>query len=143
MKRLLLGFTVAYILLTVALTWPVTARLNTHVPFYNDTWIFLWDLYWFQQAATDAELNLYHTPLVFHPHGSPLAFHTLTPANGLLALPLLRLLGLVTTHNLLFLASFVLSALAMAVLAFGPALFAFLLLQKYFVRGITIGGLKG
>ncbi len=33
--------------------------------------------------------------------------------------------------------------MAMAVLAFGPALFAFLLLQKYFVRGITIGGLKG
>lgn len=33
--------------------------------------------------------------------------------------------------------------MAMAVLAFGPALFVFLLLQKYFVRGITIGGLKG
>ena len=33
--------------------------------------------------------------------------------------------------------------MAMAVLAFGPALFAFLLLQKYFVRGITVGGLKG
>ena len=33
--------------------------------------------------------------------------------------------------------------MAMAVLAFGPALFAFLLLQKYFVRGLTVGGLKG
>lgn len=33
--------------------------------------------------------------------------------------------------------------MAMAVLAFGPALFTFLLLQKHFVRGITIGGLKG
>ena len=33
--------------------------------------------------------------------------------------------------------------MAMAVLAFGPALFAFLMLQKYFVRGITVGGLKG
>ncbi len=33
--------------------------------------------------------------------------------------------------------------MAMAVLASGPALFVFLLLQKYFVRGITIGGLKG
>jgi putative aldouronate transport system permease protein len=33
--------------------------------------------------------------------------------------------------------------MAMAVLAFGPALFSFLLLQKYFIRGITIGGLKG
>ncbi|MBX2999123.1 MAG: carbohydrate ABC transporter permease [Caldilineaceae bacterium] len=33
--------------------------------------------------------------------------------------------------------------MAMAVLAFGPALFAFLLLQQYFIRGITIGSLKG
>lgn len=33
--------------------------------------------------------------------------------------------------------------MAMAVLAFGPALFSFLLVQKYFVRGITIGALKG
>ncbi len=33
--------------------------------------------------------------------------------------------------------------MAMAVLAFGPALFTFLLLQKYFVRGIAVGGLKG
>lgn len=33
--------------------------------------------------------------------------------------------------------------MAMAVLAFGPALLSFLLLQQYFVRGITIGGIKG
>ena len=33
--------------------------------------------------------------------------------------------------------------MALAVLAFGPALFTFLLLQKYFVRGITIGGPNG
>jgi putative aldouronate transport system permease protein len=33
--------------------------------------------------------------------------------------------------------------MAMAVLAMGPVLFAFLFLQKYFVRGITLGGIKG
>ena len=33
--------------------------------------------------------------------------------------------------------------MAMAVLAFGPALFAFLLVQKYFVRGIVMSGIKG
>jgi putative aldouronate transport system permease protein len=32
--------------------------------------------------------------------------------------------------------------MAMAVLAAGPAVFAFLLVQRYFVRGITIGALK-
>ncbi len=33
--------------------------------------------------------------------------------------------------------------MAMAVLAMGPVLFAFLFVQKYFVRGITVGSLKG
>jgi ABC-type glycerol-3-phosphate transport system permease component len=32
--------------------------------------------------------------------------------------------------------------MAMAVLAAGPAIFAFLLAQRYFVRGITIGAFK-
>lgn len=33
--------------------------------------------------------------------------------------------------------------MAMAVLAMGPMLFAFLFVQKYFVKGITLGGIKG
>jgi putative aldouronate transport system permease protein len=33
--------------------------------------------------------------------------------------------------------------MAMAVLAVGPIVFAFLSVQKYFIRGITLGGLKG
>ncbi len=33
--------------------------------------------------------------------------------------------------------------MAMAVIAIGPVLFAFLFVQKYFIRGITLGGLKG
>ncbi len=33
--------------------------------------------------------------------------------------------------------------MAMAVFAIGPVLFAFLFVQKYFIRGITLGGLKG
>jgi putative aldouronate transport system permease protein len=32
--------------------------------------------------------------------------------------------------------------MAMAVLAIGPIIFAFLFVQKYFVRGITLGGIK-
>jgi len=33
--------------------------------------------------------------------------------------------------------------MAMAVLAIGPIVFAFLFVQRYFIRGITLGGLKG
>ncbi len=33
--------------------------------------------------------------------------------------------------------------MAMAVIALGPVIFAFLFVQKYFVRGITLGSLKG
>ncbi|HEU5101262.1 MAG TPA: carbohydrate ABC transporter permease, partial [Roseiflexaceae bacterium] len=33
--------------------------------------------------------------------------------------------------------------MAMAVLAIGPIIFAFLFAQKYLVRGVTLGGVKG
>jgi putative aldouronate transport system permease protein len=33
--------------------------------------------------------------------------------------------------------------MAMAVVALGPVIFAFLFVQKYFVRGITLGSIKG
>jgi putative aldouronate transport system permease protein len=33
--------------------------------------------------------------------------------------------------------------MAMAVIAIVPVMFAFLLVQKYFVRGITLGSIKG
>ncbi|HEY0756012.1 MAG TPA: carbohydrate ABC transporter permease [Ktedonobacteraceae bacterium] len=33
--------------------------------------------------------------------------------------------------------------MAMAILAIGPIVFAFIFTQRYFVRGITLGGLKG
>jgi putative aldouronate transport system permease protein len=33
--------------------------------------------------------------------------------------------------------------MAMAVLAMGPMLFAFMFVQRFFVKGITLGGLKG
>jgi putative aldouronate transport system permease protein len=33
--------------------------------------------------------------------------------------------------------------MAMAVVAMGPVALAFLFLQRYFVRGITLGGIKG
>ena len=33
--------------------------------------------------------------------------------------------------------------MAMAVIALGPVILAFLFVQRYFVRGITLGGIKG
>jgi putative aldouronate transport system permease protein len=33
--------------------------------------------------------------------------------------------------------------MAMAVLALGPVILAFLFVQRYFVRGITLGSIKG
>ena len=117
MRSFVLAAAGVYAVLTLALTWPVAAELTTHVPFYNDTWIFVWDLWWFKTALLSPTLGLYATPLVFHPGGVPLAFHTLTPANGLLALPLIDTFGVVAAHTLVFLASFVLTATSMAALA--------------------------
>ena len=48
-----LAVVAAYALLSLALTWPVARTLTTRVPFYNDTWIFVWDVHQVRSALLD------------------------------------------------------------------------------------------
>jgi hypothetical protein len=47
----------------------------------------LWNLWWVGEAVSRGRWP-WHTDLLFHPRGTPLLFHSLTPLNGLMALPL-------------------------------------------------------
>ena len=60
---------------------------------------------------------MFHTDRVFHPGGISLAYHTLAPLYGALAIPLEPVFGLIATYNLFVLATIVTSALAMFLLA--------------------------
>ena len=103
--------------LAVWFTWPLAARLSKPVTAYGDGAVFLWDLWWFRHALVDLHTNPFVTHHQFHSVGIPLYLHTLTPARGLAALPLIPLVGLEATNHLLYLASFVLAAWGMFLLA--------------------------
>ncbi|MBX3025052.1 hypothetical protein KF840_09095 [bacterium] len=112
-----------YVPLAAALLPSLTLRLWRDVASgdgWGDSFQNLWNLWWVGHALGRGE-SLYQTDLLFWPERSSLLFHTLTPANGVLSLPLQWLVpgvdGLVTSLNLLTLLSFALTGLAAHLLA--------------------------
>jgi hypothetical protein len=108
-----------FIVLTVALTWPIAARLFSEVPGGGDAWQHIWNLWWVKQALLVEHTNPYHTDLLYYPEGVSLYFHTLVLTAGLIGIPL-QLLGfnLIATYNLVMLSTFVLAGYGMYLLCF-------------------------
>ena len=107
-----------YILFALVLTWPVAARLDTHVPGDGaDDPPLTWNLWWVQDALLDQGTNPFDCDYLFYPLGINLAFYTLTVLNGLLSIPLQAVAGLIPATNLLLLSSFVLSGYGTFLLA--------------------------
>ncbi|HEY8601448.1 MAG TPA: hypothetical protein VIL85_23680, partial [Thermomicrobiales bacterium] len=95
----------AYLLLTVAMAWPLPLHLSTHVPSGGDALLFLWDLWWFRQSA-DLGMSPFHSTMLYYPNGVSTAFTTLASLESAIAVPL-QWLGLspVACYNLLLLFS--------------------------------------
>ena len=99
-----------YILFALVLTWPVVARLDSHVPGDGaDDPPLTWNLWWVQDALLDQGTNPFDCNYLFYPLSINLAFYTLTVLNGLLSIPFQAVAGLIPATNLLLLSSFVLS----------------------------------
>ncbi|MFP8871861.1 MAG: hypothetical protein VCB43_10865, partial [Myxococcota bacterium] len=48
------GVVAIYSALAIALTWPLTAHLTTHIPAgSNDIWQNLWNFWWWRHAITE------------------------------------------------------------------------------------------
>ncbi len=77
----------------------------------------VWNLWWAKHALVDALQNPFACDWIFWPVGINLAFYTLTLLNGVLALPLQAVAGLIPAYNLLLLASFVLGGYGAFLLA--------------------------
>jgi hypothetical protein len=100
----------AYALFALILTWPLAARLDTHVPGNGaDDPPLTWNLWWVQDALLRQGVNPFDCDFLFYPLGINLAFYTLTVLNGLLSIPLQAVAGLIPASNLILLSSFVLS----------------------------------
>lgn len=107
-----------YLLLSILFTWPLAARFTTHVPGDgSDDPALAWNLWWVKHALLDLHTNPLFTDYMFYPIGINLAYFTITLLNGLLAIPLQALFGLVAANNLIVLGHFLLSAIGMYLLA--------------------------
>ena len=73
----------------------------------------VWNIWWINTAVTQPSINpsIWHTSMLHWPFGTTLLGQTLNPFNGLLAVPLLRVMSLVQAHNVIILFSFVMSGI--------------------------------
>ncbi|HYN87249.1 MAG TPA: interleukin-like EMT inducer domain-containing protein, partial [Ardenticatenaceae bacterium] len=89
------------------LWWPLPLHLTTHVPgsatWAFDEYTFIWNLWWFKAALLRFGTNPLHSDFIFHPLGIDLVLYTYNLFNALVAFPILDLLGLILTSNLLLL----------------------------------------
>lgn len=106
-----------YILLTVIMTWPLAARLGTHLAGgRDDLWMHQWTFWWAKQSIMEGRSPFY-TDLLFYPRGVSLISHNFAWLNIAAWLPLQAIVGSVTAYNLILMAVFALNGFAMYLLA--------------------------
>jgi hypothetical protein len=107
----------AYGLLAVVMTWPVAARLGTHLAGErSDLCVQQWAFQWVKQSITEGH-NPFYTDLLFHPYGVSLVYHDIAWLNIAAWLPLQAIVGNHAAYSLVFISVFALNGFAMYLLA--------------------------
>ena len=111
-----LGALVAYVLLTLAFSWPLPLHLGTHLtgPPGGDTGVYVWNQWVFRHELVDRhQLPLFTGEIFSLTRPANLSLHNYTIFQDLIALPLLSVLDVVTTFNVIYLLMVVLTGYAM------------------------------
>ncbi len=100
---------VLYLLLALAMSFPLAMHLTTHLPFGGDAFQTIWDFYWVHKVVTEGG-DILHTNLMFAPDGVSLALHDITWLNSIPSVPLQMILGnRILAFNILWILSLSLS----------------------------------
>jgi hypothetical protein len=90
----------AYIVLAIALTYPLVLRLTTHAAGDgSDDPALAWNLWWVPHAIINLGQSPIYTRHMFYPIGLNLAFYTLTYLNAFLSIPIQYAFNLVFAAN--------------------------------------------
>ena len=103
----------------IVLTYPLIRSFSTQL--FADPWdgvVFYWYLWWVNKAVTELHQSPWHTSYLNYPFGVSLLPHTLNVFNGLLAIPLLRIMTPIQVYNVLVIFSFVTSGTTAFLLAY-------------------------
>ena len=88
-----------YAALTAGMTFPLIASWRTSLPAGSgDLWQNYWNFWWWKQCLLEG-LNPLRTEVLFHPSGVDLVFHTHSPFNQILAMPVNLLFGEAAAYN--------------------------------------------
>lgn len=110
----------AYLALVVGFSWPLPLHLATHLTGSptGDTGVYVWNQWVFQHELLHHHLP-YFTETLFGPHGGAnLSLHNYTLFHDVLALPLIGILGVVATFNVVYLLTVWITAYAAFLLAY-------------------------
>ena len=89
-----------YFVFAVVMTWPLVTDFTGSVAAgAGDLWQNYWNFWWWKTALLEMGQHPYYSPLIFHPTGAKLIFHTHSPFNMLLALPITATLGPAAAYN--------------------------------------------
>ncbi len=104
-------------LLTLALTWPQAAQLNSHVGWHYDAFFSVWRLAWIAHQLPRDPAHLFDAN-IFHPASNTLTYSDALLLQGVLGAPLIWLgLSPTTVYNVMVLLSFVTAGGTMYLLA--------------------------
>ncbi len=103
-----------YLLLAMALTWPLAGQITTHIP-GEATWAFdestfIWNMWWFKFSLLNRGQSPLFSDYTFYPLGVNLTTYTFNLFNAALGLPLQLAFSLPLANNLALLFSYVASA---------------------------------
>ncbi|MFH0859941.1 MAG: hypothetical protein V1921_01960 [Candidatus Altiarchaeota archaeon] len=107
-----------YSTLTLVLTYPLIANLESKLVGDYDVYSNVWNLWWMKKSLLELRENPYFTRYLFHPTGVSLGMHTLGPYNGILGIILQERFNLIGSYNILVLLSFLIAAYGMFLLAY-------------------------
>jgi hypothetical protein len=114
-----IGAAAVFAVASVALTWPLAARLSTHIPGTapDDNVVFLWNVWWMREAWSTGLSGFFHTPYMFHPGGVDLVLHTTAALDAFAGATLFGSASLPGALNLTILAGCALNGFAAYLLA--------------------------
>ena len=107
----------AYLLLALLMTFPLALDFTGSLPAgAGDIWQNYWNFWWWKTALLDLGRHPYFSPLIFHPTGAKLIFHTHSPFNMIVGLPLTATLGPTAAYNFCVILALWLSGVGMYLL---------------------------
>jgi len=109
----------AYAAAAVAFTWPLARHISTKLTGLTDSdlGVYLWNLWVFRHEVLAGRSPLFTSSIFSLDMPANLSQHNYTIFSDLLAVPLLSVFGLVTSHNIVVLFNMVAAATAMWLLA--------------------------